>query len=204
MTTTTNLIEYDQIATEAWSRFRSAADDCADPFRLVTFASVDDLGRPEPLTLILRGAGDRESPSLWFHVDQRSSKISNIRRRPSVGLLFFDPKEHIQIRVRGSARVHTNDAEADDHWAQVEITAAYIASIKRTDDADEHTGDQPDPRMESLTSEADPDRMKAWRKNFAVIEVLVEELDWLQTREGHQRRALLRAAGGWKAEPLDP
>lgn len=203
MTTKTNLIEYDQIATEAWDRFQRAADSRADPFRLVTFVSIDDLGRPEPLTLVLRGAGDCETPSLWFHVDQRSSKVSNVRRRPSVGLLLYDPTDHVQVRVRGSARVHTDDAQADDHWAQVEITADYIASIMRPDHG-EPTHDQPDPRMAALSIESDPDRLKAWRAHFAVIEILVEELDWLQTIGPRQRRALLRAAGGWKAEPLDP
>ncbi len=203
MNTEIQLIEYDQIATEAWRRFQHAADDRADPFRLVTFVSVDDLGRPEPLTLVLRGAGDMHSPSLWFHVDRRSSKVSNVRRRPSVGLLLYDPSEHIQIRVRGSAHVHTDDAEADDHWAQIEITADYIASIKRTGD-EGSPRDQPDPRMASISTETDPEHLKAWRANFAVIEVLVEELDWLQTIDTHQRRAQLRAAGGWKAEPLDP
>ena len=203
VTTATHLIEYDQIAAEAWGRFQRAADNRADPFRLVTFVTVDDLGRPDPLTLILRGAGDKESPSLWFHVDQRSSKVSHVRRRPSVGLLCYDPHDHIQIRVRGSAHVHTDDSQADDHWAQVEITADYIASIRRTDDG-ERRDDQPDPRLAELVMETDPARLKAWRKNFAVIEVLVEELDWLQTIGSHQRRALLRAAGGWKVEPLDP
>lgn len=203
MATDTSLIGYDRIADEAWRRFRNAADRRADPCRLVTFVSVDDLDRPEPLTLVLRGAGDRESPSLWFHVDQRSSKVANVRRRPSVALLFYDAAEHIQIRVRGSGRVHTDDQVADEHWAQVEITADHIASIMRTDDPDRPTP-QPDPRMDTLLTEMDPERLRAWRANFAVIEVLVEELDWLQTIGAHQRRALLRAAGGWKAEPLDP
>jgi len=203
VTTEPHLIEYDQIARDAWGRFQGAADNRADPLRLVTFVSVDDLGRPEPLTLVLRGAGDQESPALWFHVDKRSSKVSNVRRRPSVGLLFYDPRDQVQVRVRGSARVHTDDAQADDHWAQVEITADYIASIMRTGDGG-RAPDQPDPRMSAISTETDPGRTKAWRENFAVIEVLVEELDWLQTIGPHQRRALLRAASGWKAEPLDP
>ena len=203
MTTGTQLIEYDRLAEAAWRRFRCAADRRADPFRLVTFVSVDDLGRPEPLTLVLRGAGDRDSPSLWFHVDRRSSKVSNIRRRPSVALLFYDPTDHVQIRVRGSGHVHTDDALADEHWELVELTADHIASIMRTDDPDLPTP-QPDPRMDVLSTETDPDRLRAWRANFAVIEVHVEELDWLQALGAHQRRALLRAAGGWKAEPLDP
>lgn len=203
MTTGIQLIEYNRIADEAWRRFRCAADRRADPFRLVAFVSVDDLGRPEPLTLVLRGAGDLDSPSLWFHVDRRSAKVTNIRRRPSVALLCYDPADHIQIRVRGSGHVHTDDAMADEHWAQVEITADHIASIMRTGDAERPTP-QPDPRMDAITAEADPDRLRAWRANFAVIEVLVEEIDWCQTIGPHQRRALLRAAGGWKAEPLDP
>lgn len=204
MTTGTPLIEYDRIAEEAWRRFRRAADCRADPFRLVTFVSVDDLDRPEPLTLVLRGAGDEASPSLWFHVDERSSKVSNVRRRPSVGLLFYDAADHVQVRVRGSARVHTDDAQADQHWDQVEITADHIASIMRAAPDPDRPEPQPDPRMAQISTETDPERLTAWRENFAVIEVLVDELDWLQTIGTEQRRALLRAAGGWKAEPLDP
>ena len=95
---------------------------------------VADSGRdPGINALVLRGAGDEAAPSLWFHVDRRSSKISNVRRRPSVGLLCYDAVERVQIRVRGAALVHTDDPVADDHWAQVEISADYIASIMRSD-----------------------------------------------------------------------
>jgi Holliday junction resolvase len=40
------------------------------------------------------------------------------------------------------------------------------------------------------------------RKNFVVIEVKVEAIDWLQINKSGQIRALLRAAHGWRAEPL--
>lgn len=63
---------------------------------------------------------------------------------------------------------------------------------------------QADPRLFALRQQHTKGRLAKSNRNFVVIEVDVEAIDWLQVAEAGQRRALLRAESAWTPEPLVP
>jgi hypothetical protein len=42
------------------------------------------------------------------------------------------------------------------------------------------------------------------RGNFAVIEITVDSIEWLQIADGEQRRAIMFAATNWAVQALAP
>ena len=42
------------------------------------------------------------------------------------------------------------------------------------------------------------------RRNFAVIEALVQSIEWLQVQEDDQRRAIMHTTTGWAVQAIAP
>ena len=61
-----------------------------------------------------------------------------------------------------------------------------------------------DPRLAGMKqSFQSGDEAKA-RANFAVLELAVRAIEWLQVDEGEQQRAIMHAATHWSVQPLAP
>jgi len=198
MTTTQELIPYTEIADESWSRLAAASNDLAHPMRVVTLATLAACGSPDARTISLRGA-NRGRARLWFHSDRRASKVAQIRERAEVCVVGYDPRDGVQLRLRGRATVHTSDHVAAQHWEQTSMAMRYLYRMA-------YPPGWPlpvqDPRTELMEAAmrlgANPDG----RENFAVIQVTVESIQWWQVQEIEQRTALLRGENDWRVEPL--
>jgi pyridoxamine 5'-phosphate oxidase len=98
-----------------WAAFAAALRDRDHPFRTPVVLSIDEQGYPSGRVLTLR-AIDPDSHWLRFHIDQRSPKFQHWQARPIVSAVFYDKAAKWQIRVRGVAQLHANDAIARDAW----------------------------------------------------------------------------------------
>ncbi len=164
--------------------------------RLLVLATSGFDGGPDARLMILRGA-DPESGRLWFHTDARAGKVEQLRADPAICLVAWDPSDHVQLRVRGRATVVASGELADRHWAQAALTAVYASP-----DAPGRPLRPPDPRLHGMAH--NPDAPASGRDNFAVIEVAVDSIEWLQVDGAEQRRATLYATDGWRCQPLVP
>lgn len=193
------LFGYAELTDEVWLRLERAAEDRADPARLMTLCTVDGRGDPEARLMGLRGV-DRLASTLWFYTDRRSRKVEQLLRRPAACVLAYDPRDGVQITVRGAARVHAQNAEASRHWEQLEIAAGRLAA--RGERGGGEGDDAIDPRMRAMVAAVRERPRGAGRDTFAVMELAAAEIGWLQVCGDAQRRALLLAEEGWRARAV--
>jgi pyridoxamine 5'-phosphate oxidase len=194
------LIAYDALADESWTRLEHAGDDPNHPMRVLVMATVGADGAPEARLMVLRGA-DRGLARLWFYTDRRSEKADQLRRQPQVAAVTYDAESGVQLRLRGAATVDESGRLADQHWSQVGMA---IRALYASPDAPGRPLRQPDPRLMGVKRSIDAGGEAASRGNFAVIEVAVDSIEWLQIADGEQRRAIMFAATNWAVQALAP
>jgi hypothetical protein len=182
----------EKVADEAWQRLTRAADDPADPFRVVTLCTVTPEGRPAGRLMLLRGA-DRESGRVWCHCRRESGKVVDLRATPFVAIVAYDAATCVQIRLAGSARVHELDHEATDHFRQ---------SIHVKQSAPPVPDSNPDPIWPGEAEALIHLSRRESRKHFAVIEILIESIDWTQVVPGGLAHVLLEAESRWRPKVL--
>ncbi|RMH25389.1 MAG: pyridoxamine 5'-phosphate oxidase family protein [Planctomycetota bacterium] len=189
--TADDLIPEGRALAEAWARLARAADDLTHPMRLLTLATADASGDPDARLMILRGA-DTDAGRLWLHADPGSPKLDQIRARPRVCLVAWDPRDGVMLRVYGSAATHTGGALHADH---VQHLGRGLRRLADDDIARREIGAQRDPRAESFLSAPTLDA-EALARRTAVIDVRVDRIGWLQTRRAGVRRAVFDLTSG--------
>ncbi|MFU8813213.1 MAG: pyridoxamine 5'-phosphate oxidase family protein [Balneolaceae bacterium] len=102
---------------DLFGELRLALNDRNHPFRFCTFCTTDSVGRPDCRMVVLRGV--EKQSRLLFYTDARSRKTGQIRENPHVCLLFWHPQKQVQLRLYGSAKLHTGNDTAARHWETV-------------------------------------------------------------------------------------
>lgn len=186
------VIPVDQVLDDAWRRLDRAADDPSSPMRICTLSTVTPEGRPAGRLMLLRGA-DRDTARIWSHTRRESAKVADLRAKPLFSLVAYDAADHIQLRISGSAKVHELDESSHRHFEQ-SVFARLSGQLPATA--------VPDPvwpnSAELLVTGSKRD---AW-KHFAVVEMLVESIDWTQVVGEKITHVLAEATANWRAKEL--
>ncbi len=194
------LIPYNTLADESWTRLREAADSPLHPMRLLNLATIAGDGTPDARLMVLRGA-NRGRGRIWFYTDRRSEKVGHLRERPAVCAVAYDPEDRVQLRIRGTALIHESSPLAEEHWTH---TSTVIRWLFASPDAPGLPLRQPDPRLMSMKQAMNAGIEETARDNFAVVETDVKSIEWLQVTDDQQRRAIMHAATAWAVQPLAP
>ena len=72
-------------------------------------------GKPELRTVILREVNTR-APSITFHSDQRSKKLTDIGLNHEVSALFYDRSRRVQLRLSGKAKIEKDTTVTKQIW----------------------------------------------------------------------------------------
>jgi pyridoxamine 5'-phosphate oxidase len=112
-------LQLDELLDVAWSMLELACKDRSQPMHLVQVATTGLDKRPKVRTIVLRRA-DRSQRIIRFHTDSRSAKVDEIARNPFAEIHAYDPAVKIQVRMSGSASIHSAP--------EVEVAAAWNAS----------------------------------------------------------------------------
>lgn len=138
-------------------------------------------------TVVLRHA-DPEARILRFHTDVRSGKWSDLQADPRVSLLLYDNPEKTQLRLTGIAFLHTDDALAEEAW---EKTALYSRRCYLSVEAPSASSEIPTSGLPESFIDANPSigESTLGRKNFGVVLIQVQSLDWLNLNAHGHRRA---------------
>jgi general stress protein 26 len=192
------LIAYDALADEAWARLEQAGDDPNHPMRLLVMATVGATGSPEARLMVLRGA-NRRLGKLWFYTDGRSKKVEHLRQRPQITAVTWDAAMGVQLRLRGAATTDVSGALADQHWSQASMALRALYASPQAPGSPLHP---PDPRLAGMKRSMDAGDEATARSNFAVIEITLESIEWLQIVDEEQRRAIMLATEGWAVQPI--
>ena len=168
-----------------WERIERAADDSQAPFRILTFGSVGE-EHPHLRSVVVRSA-DRDKRRLSFHSDRRSEKVADIQAHDRIAWHGWDPETSEQIRLHGTATVHTDDAVADEMWTREDPSGLALypkSSAPGTPLEEPDDGLHPSVREQPITRE----HVAAGREHFAVIRTVIDTVDWLHLHaDGHYR-----------------
>lgn len=186
----------DDVWASAWSLLQQGQKQRQHSFHQGVLATMSARG-PAARYVVLRGV-DRERGVLAFHTDARSPKLAEILAMPKVSWCFHG--QHVQLRLRGAASVHRNDAPSDNAWqlCPPSLRRAYLAeqppgSRCEGPTAGIFSGDDSQPLRADQNERA--------RGNFALVQVRLTELDWLHlAASGHRRAGFIREGERWLQE----
>ncbi|MFD1301274.1 pyridoxamine 5'-phosphate oxidase family protein [Methylobacterium marchantiae] len=166
-------------------------------FHMPALATVDETGAPQLRTIVLREA-EAVAGTLRFHCDRRSRKAAEIAATGRAALHGYDSASKVQIRISGTAMLHTDDALADEAWAGSLVMSRVCYGVA------------PGPGVELASGDAyslpETDAAIALgRPNFCAVVVTATRLEFLfLDRRGHRRAAWTREGAGWTGTWLAP
>lgn len=171
-----NIRTLNDVLRWSWRNLHNGVRNFKHPFHRVTLTTVDG-NQPQARTVIVRGFSEKDR-SLICHCDARSPKVSQIRDNPNVSWLFYDPEKWMQLRLRGTASVHSNDKTAESQWEKVRLSNRinYCTEIPPGSPAQKPTSGLPSfvrRKAPKLLDHSDG------RKNFAAIVCRFDHMDWL-------------------------
>lgn len=183
----TSWTDLDDVLDLVWKQAEAGAVDPSHPFRTPTFGTAGN-DQPQLRTVVLRSA-QRDTRSLSFHSDRRADKIEEVRANERIAWHVWMPERSLQVRMRGRATVHTDDALADRMWEAEppESLGHYLNDDPPATAIDEPVDELPDAFHEGTLTEED---VAAGRPHFAVVRTVIDEIDALHLQPGNHQRAL--------------
>lgn len=176
-----------EIENLCWSYLEAGTKSFKNDFHLAIIATVDKTNKPALRTMVLRKVSSTEK-KLFFHTDIRTGKITGLTENPLMSCLFYSKNQREQIRLNGTATVHTSDEIANGAWRNTKLSSKknYLATPAPGSPATTFTSGLP-----AGLEERDPSvpESEAGRKNFAVIEMQAETMEWLWLSHKGNRRA---------------
>ena len=180
-----------------WSQLAEGQRLRHSPFHQAVLATCAARG-PSARYIVLRQV-DRERGILGFHTDRRSEKWTELERDPRVALCFFG--QNVQVRAEGRAALHADDAIADLAWQRTGLMSrrCYLAHPAPGARLDAPGSGLPAHLAKHRPEEAES---AAGRANFAVVQVVLQQIEWLHLAfEGHRRARFQRVGQGpWRGE----
>lgn len=158
-------------------------------FRYCTLATIGLENVPRLRTVVLRHVS--EGLDLTFYTDYRSKKIIHIKENSQVSLLFYDPKNRLQVQVEGLATTITDKNVLRKHWSDV----------------------QPNNRKDYITKEPpgstiiDPETVEYLERenHFCMLKIEPLRIEYLKLQQPHHLRILFsKTEENWDGEFLVP
>lgn len=123
---------------------------------------------------------------LTIHTDVRTPKIAELRRNPAAQCVFWDKTRALQLRLSGTVTIHAGDALASKAWEGVDLASrfSYLTTSAPSGDID-----RPSSGREGMDGRLPtPEEAAVGWKNFAVLGLKLDEIDWvLLDNAGHRR-----------------
>ena len=127
--------------------------------------------------------------------DARSEKVEELRQNPNTTLLFYHPRQGLQVRIKGKAQLHHRDQLTTTYWPGVKGSpgAKSYQSVQSP-------GHPIDSIEEGKSCDAELDDT-----HFMIIEVMPQQIEVLQLdREQHIRVGFEKVGDDWKGMFLVP
>ncbi len=185
-----------QLVTEIWNELLRAVPQRRDPFHSPVVASAGTHGVDARVVILRRVTPERRE--LTFHTDIRGQKIADFQQTPELAWVFYDPARKLQIRAKGTLRVHTQDDITRAAWETTKLMSrrAYL-----TEFGSGTVLDQPQSGLSPEMEDRSPTlaESEAGYANFAVCVTTVTRLERLHlAARGHQR-----AVFNWNVEKFE-
>ena len=175
----------DKIYLKIWELLKTGLSNRDLPFHIPVFICGQD-SNTDGRMVVLRGLNKKDK-NLWFHTDIRSKKIRTLKTNPIASLLFYDKEEKVQLRIAGKAKINHQNEIAKKSWNKTAHMSRQC-----------YLGNKP-PGFEALsptsglTEEVEKhkysiEESEIGYKNFCVVEIFIESIEWLYlAARGHRR-----------------
>lgn len=166
----------DGVLDQIWKMLIRGVTHFKDPFHWPVLGTIGKNG-PALRSVIFRQVIVSER-MLVCHTDARADKVKEIRNAANVCWHFYHSKRKVQLRIAGSATLHTDDRFADEQWAAEKITRRlnYCTDVPPGTPVDRPTSGLPDFLLNKLPTLLESER---GRKNFMAIATRIDSIDWL-------------------------
>jgi pyridoxamine 5'-phosphate oxidase len=175
-------LRLEAISAQIWQGLEAAINNPASAFRtpvLCTHGENSAAGR----VVVLRKVNQPQR-LLVCYSDFRASKVRQIETAKEVQWVFFDQLQSVQIICAGEARCHHDDPVCAVAWeSSVQSHRQHYCSPF----APGTPVKQPD--LARLNAGQTASNDQAGYENFAVIESVIESIDWLLLDPAGNRRA---------------
>lgn len=190
------IINLDDVLNSSWKLLHKGVGSFRHPFYRPVLTTLNG-NKPEVRTVILREFSEKRR-TLICHCDARTPKVIQIQANPRVSWLFYHPEKWIQLRLSGTASIHTDDKTAESQWAKVRRTSRinYCAEIPPGSPAEKPTSGLPGFLRDTTSKLFDSSEA---RKNFAAIVCRFNQMDWLMLKLTGNLRAIFH----WEDDRID-
>lgn len=172
-----------------YEQLNEAARQTTHPFRLCTLGTVglDRMARLR--TVVLRKVFPDKD--LLFFTDRRSKKVTHIKENNLVGLLFYNAKTKVQVKIEGAGQIIRDPDELKEYWDKL----------------------GPESRKDYTTASApgsivsDPEAVEYLKDNdyFCAIRITPYKIEYLQLQPvTHLKVRYSKQEGSWVSEYLVP
>ena len=175
----------DKIYLKIWELLETGLSDRDAPFHIPVFICGHN-SNADGRMVVLRGINKKDK-SLWFHTDIRSKKAKTLKTNPIASLLFYDKEEKIQLRIVGKTKVNYQNDITKKSWDNTTHMSrqCYLG--------DKAPGSNTATPTSGLTEKIDNhkysiEESEIGYKNFCVVEIFIESIEWLYlAARGHRR-----------------
>lgn len=151
--------------------------------------------------LVLRGSKDNK---LWFHTHAQSPKVTKLLNDPVATVLGYDAESKQQIRLSGHVKILRSDAQSNQKWQQLSISARRCYLTKAPGMILSNPGPGYSPEFDQAGF-SDLDATEYAQINFTRLEFTYHTIDYLHlAATGHQRAIFELVAGSWQANWVAP
>jgi len=190
----------DNLIAQSWEKLQQAKQGKAGS-RYLTVCNFAE-SYPNAYTVVLREVLSDEH-HIIFHTDIRSEKVAEIKRNPSLSVVYYDDTDRIQIILKAEAAIHHQDDIAKQHWQQSGFKSRrnYLTQQAPSSPLPEESSG-----LEYLGDKKFDDSDAAGYEKFAVVALHVKILESLQLNHEGNRRARFKAdqQNGWIGEWITP
>ena len=160
-----------------WKKLVNGAIKKKNGCRTMSVATVSKTHHCSMRTVVNRKA-DELQKKIFFHTDVRSRKFADLQNDSAVALLFYDTRQNMQIAIKATAKIHSNNELAQNRWKATSLKArlAYMTVDAPNTKSDVPTQGYADQYRLNIPTAFDSD---LFIKNFAVIECQAETIEFL-------------------------
>lgn len=173
------------VETDCWQRMVNGSNKGNHPFRTAVLGNAVAV-KVYMRTVVIRNV-DSIKKQVYFYTDTRSAKWKQLHHQPGSSLLFYDADEQIQIRLSGNTSLHQFDEMADKAWSETSIInrSNYLTDLAPSTISSAATDGLTTVKKNKNLSLAETEKA---RKNFGLVAIAVDWMEWLWlNREGHRR-----------------
>lgn len=179
-------VSHGEILKKVWKHLDLGVLDREHPFHTPVLGTVSG-SEPNLRVVVLRRFW-RKPPRLAFHSHLGAPKISEIRANPQISWSFYHPEEKLQIRIKGTAQIHTTDELADEQWFATGLFSrrCYVGESPSRESKNPTSGLPEDLTERQPTKE----ESEIGRANFVVVSSSIDSIDCMELDVRGNRRSL--------------